>query len=207
MFFGLTNSPATFQALMNAIFADLIAEGKVAVYLNDILIWSTTLNKHRKIVHKVLHCLKEHNLYLQPKKCKFKQSHVNYLRLVISSSKVSMDPIKVKAVKDWTPSTKLKEVRSFIGFANFYQHFIKDFFKICQPLHDFTKKNVPFVWGPAQQATFKALKAAFISKPILAIWSPNRPIRIKVDALGYATGGVILQKCDDIDSFWHPITF
>jgi hypothetical protein len=95
MFFGLTNSPATFQALMNAIFADLIAESKVAVYLDDILIWSTTLEEHWKIVHEVLRCLKEHNLYLRPEKCEFEQSHVDYLRLVISSGKVSMDPVKV----------------------------------------------------------------------------------------------------------------
>jgi hypothetical protein len=98
MFFRLTNSPATFQALMNAIFADLIAEGKVAVYLDDILIWSTTLEEHRKIIHKVLRRLEEHNLYLRPKKCEFEQSHVDYLGLVISSGKVSMDPVKVQAV-------------------------------------------------------------------------------------------------------------
>jgi hypothetical protein len=120
MFFGLTNLPATFQALMNAIFADLIAEGKVAVYLDDILIWSTTLNEHWKIVHEVLRRLKEYNLYLQPEKCKFEQSHVDYLGLIISPGKVSMDPIKVKAIKDWTPLMKLKEVRSFIRFTNFY---------------------------------------------------------------------------------------
>jgi hypothetical protein len=149
MFFGLTNSPATFQALMNAIFADLIAEGKVAVYLDDILIWSTTLEEHRKIVHKVLRRLKEHDLYLRPEKCEFEQSHVDYLGLVISPGKVSMDPVKVQAVRDWTPPTKLKEVRSFIGFANFYRRFIKDFSKICRPLHNLTKKDVPFVWGPA----------------------------------------------------------
>jgi hypothetical protein len=98
MFFGLTNSSATFQALMNTIFADLIAEGKIAVYLDDILIWSSTLEEHWKIVHKVLWRLEEHNLYLHPEKCKFEQSHVNYPRLVISPSKVSMDPVKVKAV-------------------------------------------------------------------------------------------------------------
>jgi hypothetical protein len=120
MFFGLTNSPAMFQALMNAIFADLIAEGKVTVYLDDILIWSSTLEEHWKIVHEVLQRLEEHNLYLQPEKCEFKQSHVDYLGLVISPGKVSMDPVKVQAVRDWTPPTKLKEVRSFIGFANFY---------------------------------------------------------------------------------------
>jgi hypothetical protein len=98
MFFGLTNLPATFQALMNTIFADLIAEGKVAVYLDDILIWSSTLEEHRKIVHEVLWRLEEHDLYLHPKKCEFEQSHVDYLGLVISPSKVSMDPVKVKAV-------------------------------------------------------------------------------------------------------------
>jgi hypothetical protein len=110
MFFGLTNSPAIFQALMNAIFADLIAKRKVAVYLNDILIWSTTLDKHWKIDYEVLCRLEEHDLYLQPEKCEFEQSHVNYLRLVISPGKVSMDPVKIQAVKDWTPSMKLKEV-------------------------------------------------------------------------------------------------
>jgi hypothetical protein len=120
MFFGLTNLPTTFQALMNAIFADLIAEGKVTVYLNDILIWSSTLNKHQKIIHEVLQRLKEHDLYLRPEKCKFEQSYVNYLGLVISPGKVSMDPVKVQAIQDWTLPTKLKEVRSFIGFANFY---------------------------------------------------------------------------------------
>jgi hypothetical protein len=207
MFFGLTNLPATFQALMNAIFADLIAEGKVAVYLDDILIWSSTLEKHRKIIHEVLQCLEEHNLYLWPEKCEFEQSHVDYLRLVISPGNVSMDLVKVQAVRDWTPPTKLKEVRSFIGFANFYRCFIKDFSKICWPLHDLTKKDVPFVWGPTQQVAFKTLKAAFTSKPVLAIWSPNCPTRIKVDASGYATGGVISQKCDNLNSLWHPIAF
>jgi hypothetical protein len=118
-----------------------------------------------------------------------------------------MDPVKVQAVRDWTPPTKLKEVRSFIRFANFYRRFIKDFSKICQPLHSFTKKDVPFVWGPTQQAAFDTLKAAFTSTPVLAIWSPTRPTRIEVDASGFATSGVISQKCDDLDSLWHPIAF
>jgi hypothetical protein len=127
--------------------------------------------------------------------------------LVISPGKVSMDPVKVQAVRDWTPSMKLKEVRSFIGFANFYQRFIKDFFKICQPLHDLTKKDVPFVWGPAQQAAFDTLKAAFTSTPVLAIWSPTCSMRIEVNASGFTTGGVISQKCNNLDSLWHLITF
>ena len=81
MFFGLTNSPATFQALMNAIFADLIAEGKVAVYLDDILIWSSDITEHRKVVHEVLKRLEEHDLYLRPEKCAFEKDEIDYLGL------------------------------------------------------------------------------------------------------------------------------
>ena len=98
MFFGLTNSPATFQSLMNIIFADLIAEGKVAVYLDDILIWSSDLKEHRKVVHEVLHRLEEYDLYLRPEKCEFEKTEIEYLGLVICPGKVCMDPTKVEAV-------------------------------------------------------------------------------------------------------------
>jgi hypothetical protein len=150
MFFSLTNLPATFQSLINSIFADLITQGKVAVYLDDILIWSSTFKEHHKIIHKVLHCFQTHDLYLHPKKCKFEQAKVDYLDLVISYSKVSMDPIKIEAIVNWPIPESLKEVRSFIGFSNFYQHFIKDFSKICHSLHNLSKKDVPFIWGPSQ---------------------------------------------------------
>ena len=110
MFFGLTNSPATFQALMNSIFADLIAEGKVAVYLDDILIWSDNLRSHRKIVHEVLKRLKEHDLYLRPEKCEFEKEEIEYLGLIIRHNEVAMDPIKVRAVTEWPTPKNLKEV-------------------------------------------------------------------------------------------------
>jgi hypothetical protein len=173
MFFGLTNSPATFQSLMNSIFANLIAQGKVAVYLDDILIWSSTLEEHRKIVHKVLHRLQTHDLYLRSEKCKFEQAKVDYLGLVISHGKVSIDPVKIEAVVNWPIPENLKEVRSFIGFANFYRRFIKDFSKICRPLHNLSKKDVPFVWGPSQQQAFDQLKTAFTTEPVLTIWAPE----------------------------------
>ena len=121
MFFGLTNSPATFQALMNAIFADLIAEGKVAVYLDDILIWSSDMTEHRQVVHEVLTRLEKHDLYLRPEKCAFEKDEIDYLGLIIRSGSVSMDPVKVKAVTTWSTPKCLKDVRAFIGFANFYR--------------------------------------------------------------------------------------
>ena len=141
MFFGLTNSPATFQALMNTIFADLIAEGKVAVYLDDILIWSSNLKEHRKVVHEVLHRLEEHDLYLRPEKCEFEKSEIEYLGLVVREGEVAMDPVKVEAVTSWPTPKNLKDVRGFIGFANFYRRFIKDFSKITCPLYNLIKKG------------------------------------------------------------------
>lgn len=205
MFFGMTNSPATFQAHMNTIFADLIAEGKVAVYLDDILIWSNDLVEHRKIVHEVLRRLQENDLYLRPEKCEFERSEIEYLGLIIRAGEVSMDPVKVEAVTLWPVPRNLKDVRGFIGFANFYRRFIKDFSKITRPLHDLTKKDVPFFWGSPQQEAFDAMKKAFTTQPILGIWDFDRPTRIEVDASGFATGGVISQKADD--DFWHPIAY
>uniref|UniRef100_A0A0W0FTD6 Putative reverse transcriptase-rnase h-integrase n=1 Tax=Moniliophthora roreri TaxID=221103 RepID=A0A0W0FTD6_MONRR len=110
MFFGLTNSPATFQALMNSIFADLIAQGKVAVYLDDILIYSTNLEEHHQTTHEVLKRLQENDLYLHPEKCKFDQEQVEYLGMVIREGVVSMDPVKVRAVKEWATSRNLREL-------------------------------------------------------------------------------------------------
>lgn len=99
----------------------------------------------------------------------------------------------------------LREVRGFLGFANFYHRFIKDFAKVACPLNDLTKKEVPFIWGEAQQSAFNQLRQAFISEPILTLWEPGRPTRVEVDASGYATGGVLLQKLDD--GLWHPVAF
>lgn len=205
MFFGLTNSTATFQSLMNSIFADLIAKGKMAVYLDDILIWSEDLISHRKIVHEVLHRLEEHDLYLRPKKCEFEKSKIEYLGLVIWHQQVAMDPIKVKAVTEWPMPTNLKEVRAFVGFANFYRRFIQNFSKLAHPLHDLTKKDVLFVWGQSQEEAFKTLKSAFTSEPILAMWSADRDIQLEVDASEYATGRVLSQKGED--RLWHLIAY
>jgi hypothetical protein len=103
MHFGLTNSPATFQALMNTIFVDLVAAGKVAVYLDNILIYSPTPEQHKEITHDVLQQLHVHDLYLRPEKCKFNQTEVEYLGLIIREGEVRMDPIKIKAITEWPP--------------------------------------------------------------------------------------------------------
>ena len=101
MFFGLMNSPATFQTMMNDIFRDLIMEGSVCVYLNDILIFSQSLADHRTVIHHVLQHLCEHQLYLRPEKCEFKCTKIEYLGLIVSEGKAEMDPVKVHGVTEW----------------------------------------------------------------------------------------------------------
>jgi len=169
MFFGLTNSPATFQALMNSIFSDLIAKGKVALYLDDILIFTATLEEHREIVNEVLARLKRHDLYLRPEKCEFEKSQVDYLGLVIREGEVGMDPAKVEAISTWGTPKNLHDVRSFLGFANFYRRFIKDYSRIARPLHDLQKKDTPWQWTSAQQNAFDSLRRTFTSYPVLAL--------------------------------------
>jgi predicted aspartyl protease len=164
MYFGLTNSPATFQSLMNSIFADLIAKSEVAVYMDDILIYSSDLEHHRKIVREVLSRLQKYDLYLRPEKCEFELQEIEYLGMIIRPGEVRMNPGKVAAVRDWTTPTNLREVRAFIGFANFYRRFIKDFASITRPLHDLTKKDTPWQWLSEQQKAFNELKRRFCDK-------------------------------------------
>jgi hypothetical protein len=120
MYFGLTNSPATFQTMMNEIFQDLITEGVVSVYLNDILIFTSLIEEHHRTTRLVLDSMHEHKLYLQPEKCEFEKTRIEYLGVIISHNKVEMDPVKVAGVADWPTPTNKKEVQSFVGFINFY---------------------------------------------------------------------------------------
>jgi len=124
MFFGMTNSPATFQTMMNDIFRTLIAEGIIVVYLDNILIFTRTEEEHEQAVQRVLEVLAEHKLFLRPEKCEFHRKEIEYLRLVISENKVAMDPVKVAGVHDWPTLENWTDVQAFIGFINFYRRFI-----------------------------------------------------------------------------------
>ena len=124
MFFGLTNSPATFQAFMNTILAGLIDEGNVIVYLDDILIFADDPATHDHLVRRVLEILRQHKFYLKPEKCSFGQPTVDYLGHVIGNGEVRMDPAKVLAVREWPGPRNKNEVQQFLGFCNYYRRFI-----------------------------------------------------------------------------------
>src|SRR5258708_6153980 len=164
MFFGLCNSPMTFQMMMNDILQDFIHNGKAICYMDNILVYSHTLSDHQQIIHQVLSTLWEQRLFLKPEKCKFEQKEVKYLRLVISKDHVTMDLMKVHRVTEWPTPTKVKEVQSFLGFVNFYQKFIHDFSNIACPLYTLTCKTQQWVWGSPKQEAFNALKKAIRSE-------------------------------------------
>jgi Reverse transcriptase (RNA-dependent DNA polymerase) len=121
MFFGLTNSPATFQTMMDDIFQEEIAQGWVKIYMDDIIITTEdNEEEHTHRVNQVLKKLEEHDLYLKPEKCNFHIKEVEYLGVIIGQGQVKMDPTKVKGITEWLVLTSVKDVRSFLGFCNFY---------------------------------------------------------------------------------------
>jgi len=141
MFFGMINSPATFQTIMNNIFRTLIAKGIIMVYLDNILIFTKTEEEHEQAVWRVLEVLAEHKLFLRPEKCEFHRKQIEYLGLIISENKVVMDPVQVTRVHNWPTPENWTDVQAFIGFVNFYHHFIRDFSTISRPLFDLTRSD------------------------------------------------------------------
>ncbi len=129
MFFGLQNSPATFQAMMDDYFGDLIQEGWIVIYMDDILVHVQTKEELESQTKKVLEHLQKYNLYLKLEKCKFAIEEVEFLGMIITENTIKMDPIKLARIRDWpTPTAvKHKQIRSFLGFGNFYQRFISGF--------------------------------------------------------------------------------
>jgi transposase InsO family protein len=206
MFFGLTNSPATFQTMMNDIFQDLISEGVVCVYLDDILIFTETMEEHDRVTRLVLERLRQYKLYLRHDKCEFAQTKIEYLGLIISHGQAEMDPVKIAGVAEWpTPGSK-KEVQSFLGFTNFYRRFIQGFSDLARPLFDLTRNNSDWHWKEAERSAFEAIRKRVVSAPILMFPDDSRPFRVEADSSDFATGAVLSQQSPS-DNMWHPVAY
>jgi len=206
MFFGMTNSPATFQTMMNDIFRTLIAKGIVVVYLDDILIFTRIEEEHERAVQRVLEVLAEHKLFLRPEKCEFHRKEIEYLGLVISENKVAMDPVKVAGVCDWPTPENRTDVQAFIGFVNFYRRFIRDFSTIARPLFDLTRSNQAWNWDAKEQEAFEGLKMAVTTAPVLVLPQDSKPFCIEADSSDFASGAVLSQRLPGEEK-WHPVAF
>jgi hypothetical protein len=141
--FGFTNAPATFQTLMNHVFRDVL-DKFVCCYLDDVLIFSQSDSDHKVYLKFVLDRLREHQLYANVKKCEFPVTQVQYLGFVVSENCISPCESKIKAIREWPSPSSRTEVRSFLGLANFYRPFVKDFSKIALPLSDLTRLDIDF---------------------------------------------------------------
>src|SRR5260221_4058830 len=205
MFFGLCNSLATFQTMMNDILCPFIDRNEAICYMDDILIYSSSLMDHRRITREILQTLCSYKLFLQPEKCKFEHQEVDYLGLVISKDHVAMDPVKVQGVTDWLQPVKVKDIQSFTGFMNFYQRFICNFSAIAHPLHTLTSKSTDWSCGAAEQQAFDMLKSAITSTPTLAFPSKSGPFCLECDASNFTMGAILSQQQED--GLFHPIGF
>jgi len=123
----MTNSPATFQVMMNEILRDLINEGKVAAFVDDVLVGTETEERHNEIVEEILKRLEENDLYIKPKKCMWKVRKIGFLGVVIEPNGIEMEAEKVEGVLSWPQPKNVKDIRKFLGLANYYIRFIKDF--------------------------------------------------------------------------------
>ena len=197
MFFGLTNSPATFQMMMNKIFMEELREGWLTVYMDDMLIHTNdSLETHRKAVHRVLDKLAKHDLFLKPEKCLFEQRRMEFLGVVLENGTIQMDPAKVKGVESWPQPRTVRDVRAFLGFTGFYQYFVPNYSIIARPLIDLTKKATPFHWDPPQQQAFLTLKGHMCSQPVLKQPNYDKPFFLATDASAYGVGAVLSQEGD-----------
>ena len=131
MFFGMCNSPATFQSMMDNIFITMIEGKLVIVYMDNILIFARTKEELTRITRMVLEKLQENNLFLKAKKCEFYKTKIEYLGMITEEGRISMDPVKLRGFRDWPTPTTVKQVRSFLGFGNFYRKFISHYSKLA----------------------------------------------------------------------------
>lgn len=202
--FGLTNAPSTFQYFMNDMLKEVLDVFAVA-YLDDILVFSTTKEEHVVHVRQVLEKLHVNRLYANAEKCHFHKDKIEYLGIIASGTGVRVDPAKVKTVQEWPMLKSVKNIQEFVGFANFYRHFVEGYSNLAAPLYKLLNKDTVWRWGPEEEKSFQGLKDALMSSPVLCQPDLDRPFFVKCDASDYTTGAVLSQKDDD--GKLHPVAF
>ena len=194
--FGLTNAPAAFQRFINTIFADML-NLCIVVYLDNILIYSEDMESHQQHVQEVLHHLQLHCLFAKLEKCKFHLDSVEYLRYHLSPEGLTMSLDKIQTISNWPEPCKVKDIQSFLGFANFYCQFIFNYSDIVIPLTRLTRKDAPWNFSDECHQSFNALKHAFTTVPILTHFILDTPITVETDASDYTVASILSITCTD----------
>jgi transposase InsO family protein len=201
--FGVGNGPASFQRLVDVLLRELSGVEAFA-YLDDVIVFSRTIEEHAERLGHVLDRFERANLLLQPSKCKFAQAEVKYLGYVVSREGLKACPEKTEAIRRYPAPKNVKEIRAFLGLSGFYRKLVRDFASIAKPLTELTKKDVPFNWGQDQQKAFEQLKDALCSDSVLAYPDFTQEFILSTDASAKALGAILSQVQDGVE---RPISF
>lgn len=199
--FGLTNAPATFQRLMDLVLGGL-KWSCALVYLDDIIIYSSTFASHLQHLESVLLRIQRSGLTLHLSKCQFCKTKLRYLGHVVSQSGIEPDPSKIRAVREYPTPTKLKDVRTFLGLTSYYRRFIKNYATIAEPLISLTRTtdHRPFAWSSMCQQSFDHLRSLLSEAPIIAYPQFDKPFILQVDASDVGISAILAQKLIDPDN-------
>ena len=194
--FGLANSPATFQRLMDLVLSGL-HWSHCLVYLDDIIVFASSFEEHLKRLDTVLGRIASAGLTLKPSKCQWLKKSVKFLGHIVSDKGVTVDPAKVQSVKEFPFPQNKTDVRSFLGLTSYYRKFIKDYASRSKPLVDLTKKKRLFAWTSEAESAFMDLKQCLVSAPILRCPDFSSQFKLYTDACNYGVGAVLAQDAVD----------
>jgi len=188
---------------MNSMFQELLHKGVLANYMDDFVIPARTKEELEERMVRFLKIVEKHNLCFKRSKCDFNMEEIPILGVIVRKGQVKIEQEKIKAVKEWKTLTRLKDVESFLGFANFYQHFIQNFSHTARPLNELKEKK-DWKWEEEHQKAFDELKEKITSQPVLSLPRREGKFRVETDALGHAIRGVLSQEQN---GKWKPIVF
>jgi len=203
--FGLTNAPSTFMRLMNEVLRPFIGLF-VVVYFDDILIYSKSMEEHLDHLRAVFDALRAANLFANIEKCMFCTQRVSFLGYVVTPQGIEVDSSKIDAIRAWPTPTTVTQIRSFLGLAGFYRRFVRDFSSIAAPLHELTKKDVPFAWSDSQEVAFSTLKDKLTNSPLLQLPDFTKVFELECDASGIGLGAVLLQEGKPVAYFSEKLS-
>jgi len=183
--------------MMNKILRDMINKEKVAAFMDNILVGTEIEKGYNKIVEEVLKRLEENDLYVKPEKCIWKVKKIGFLGIVIEPSGIEMEKEKMDGVLSWPEPRNMKDIRKFLGLANYYRRFIKDFAQVVRPINVLMRKDMKWRWKGEEQAIFDKLKKTFTIRPVLAAPDLDKEFRVEADTSNYATEGVLSMKCSN----------
>ena len=206
--FGLTNAPAIFQRLMQQVITSLNSESEpefVSVYIDDILVFSKTLEEHLLHIQRVIERIVQVGLKLKPTKCRFVQKELEYLGHIVSRDGLKPNPRLVEAVEGYPEPTSVQETRRFLGLCSYYRKFVPQFARIANPLHHLTRQDVVFQWTPECHTAYEELKRRLVSAPILAHPNFEMDFILETDASVHGLGAILSQV--QLDGKPHPVSY